>query len=94
MIVGAAQGVGCLPERDESDVFFAAVREERPHAAESQRDGRWRVVPLVDHPDQPAVEAVVPQVLEGHVGAFDALGLGAIGEEALQADPVGLDRLG
>jgi hypothetical protein len=51
-------------------------------------------VPLVGHPGQPAFQVWPVEVGEAHVGALDVLVLGEVVQEALQADPVGLDRVG
>ena len=95
-VLGLSRGLeclGCLAERDEGDVFVGRVGQERLDGAQPQRDGLGRVVPLIGHPGQPSLEVLAVEVVEADVLAFDVLGLGEVAQEALQADPVGLDRL-
>jgi hypothetical protein len=56
---------------------------------------RWSSAhrPLLAHPSQPALEVLPVEVVEADVGALDMIVIGQVVKEALQADPVGLDRL-
>jgi len=51
-------------------------------------------VPLLDHPGQPGFQVLPLEVVEADVGAIDVLDTGEVVQEAFQADPVCLDRLG
>ena len=81
-----------MAERDEREVFVGRVGQERFDGAEPQRDGLPRVVPLIGHPGQPSLEVLAVEVIEADVLTSDVLGLGEVVQEALQADPVGLNR--
>ena len=83
---------GCLAERDEGEIFVGRVGQERFDGAQPQRDGLGRVVPLIGHPGQPSFQVLAVEVVEADAVAFDVLVLGEVVQEALQADPVGLDR--
>ena len=91
---GGLEGLGCLAERDEGDVFLGCVREERLDGAEPQGDRLGGVASLVVHPCQPCFEVLAVEVVEADLFGFDVLVIGEVAEEAFQADPVGLDRLG
>jgi len=86
------QGLRGLAERDQGDVLVAAVGQERLDRGQPQRGRPGRVVALLVHPGQPGLQVDPAEVLEADLGAVDALGLGQVAKEALQADPVGLDR--
>jgi hypothetical protein len=49
-------------------------------------------VSLIGHPGQPSFQVLPIEVVETDAVAFDVLGLGEIAQEALQADPVRLNR--
>jgi hypothetical protein len=46
---------------------------------------------LIGHPGQPSFQVLAVEVIEADVLASDVLGLGEVVQEALQADPVGLN---
>ena len=92
---GGLEGLSCLAECDEGDVFLGCVREERFDGAEPQCDRLGGVAPLVVHPCQPCLEVLAVEVVEADLfGLNDVLVVGEVAEKAFQADPVGLDRLG
>ena len=80
-----------MAECDEREVFVGRVGQERFDRAEPRRDGLGRVVPLIGHPGQPSLEVLAFEVIEADVLTSDVLGLGEVVQEALQADPVGLN---
>jgi len=86
------EGLGCLAERDEGDVFMGCVRQKRFNRAQTQRDGLGRVVPLIGHPGPPSFQVLAIEVVETDAVAFDMLVVGEVAQEALQADPVRLNR--
>ena len=81
-----------MAERDEREIFVGRVGQERFDGAQAQRDGLGRVVPLIGHPGQPSFQVLAVEVIEADVLTSDVLGLGEVVQEALQADPVGLNR--
>jgi hypothetical protein len=81
-----------LAERDEREIFVGREGQERFDGAQAQRDGLGRVVPLIGHPGQPSFQVLAVEVIEAEVLTSDVLGLGEVVQEALQADPVGLNR--
>ena len=80
-----------MAERDEGEVFVGRIGQERFDRTETQRDGLGRVAPLLGHPGQPSLEMLAFEVIEADVLTSDVLGLGEVVQEALQADPVGLN---
>ncbi|VBA62484.1 hypothetical protein LAUMK41_05875 [Mycobacterium attenuatum] len=86
------EGLGCLAERDEREIFVGRVGQERLDGAEAQRDGLGRVVPLIGHPSQPSLQVWTVEVIEADVLTSDVLSLSEVVQEALQADPICLNR--
>ena len=80
-----------MAERDEREVFVGRVGQECFDGAQAQRDGVGGVVPLIGHPGQPSLEVLAVEVIEADALTSDVLGLGEVVQEALQADPVGLN---
>ena len=49
-------------------------------------------MPLIGHPGQPSFQVLTVEVIEADAITCDVLGLGEVVQEALQADPLGLNR--
>jgi hypothetical protein len=47
---------------------------------------------LIGHPGQPSFQVMAIEVVETNAVAFDMLVVGEVAQEALQADPVRLNR--